>query len=92
LISPRFLEELDGVDPLKLIAGFQGPTLIIHPERDELLPVSHADDYLRAAGSAVKEKVIVPGADHTYTSVAWERQVIACSVEWMARHLAKTGQ
>ena len=89
VVSPRFLETVDGVDPLKAIAAFQGPTLIVHPERDELLPLSHPDDYFRMAGAAVKERVIVAGADHTFASVAWEREVIGRSVDWFARHLAK---
>jgi len=32
--------------------------------------------------------VIVPGADHTFTSVAWEREVIERTVDWFRKHLA----
>jgi len=88
-ISPSFLETIDQVDPLKAIASFQAPTLIIHPEKDEHLPLSHPEDYFQAVGSAIKEKVIVPGADHTFTSVAWEREVIDRTVAWFTTHLLK---
>ena len=89
IVSARLLEGVDGVDPLQAIAAFHGPTLIIHPERDELVPLSHPDDYFRMAGAAIKERVIISGADHTFTSVAWEREVIQRSVDWLVRHLAK---
>jgi len=42
---------------------------------------------LQAAGSVTKEKVIIPGADHTFTSVEWEREVIERTVEWFRKYL-----
>ena len=58
-------------------ALYKGPTLIIHPEKDEAIPVSHARDFFRAAGAEAKELVIIAGADHVYTSIPWEQEVIA---------------
>lgn len=86
-VSLRFLDNIDKVDPLKSIAGFSGPTLIIHPEKDEFLPLHHPEDYYRSAGGATKEKVIIAGADHTFTSIPWEREVITRTVEWFHKHL-----
>lgn len=88
VVSKRFLDDIEKVDPLKSIADFTRPTLIIHPEKDEHLPLSHPEGFFQAAGSAVKEKVIIPGADHTFTSVAWEREVIKRTVKWFSTHLA----
>jgi len=86
-ISPRFLDGLEKVDPLQSISHFTKPVLIIHPEKDAYLPLSHPEDFFRAAGAAIKEKIIIPGADHTFTSVAWERRVIEHTVQWFAQHL-----
>jgi dipeptidyl aminopeptidase/acylaminoacyl peptidase len=86
-ISPRFLDRVHKIDPLKSIARFKRPTLIIHPEMDAYLPLSHPEDFYRAAGSAIKEKVIVAGADHTFTSLAWERDVIERTVAWFQKYL-----
>ncbi len=86
-VSERFLEGLDGVEPLREIARFKGPTLILHPENDEHLPLHHPEDLYRHSAAREKEKVIIPGADHVFTSVAWEREVIAHTVEWFRRHL-----
>jgi uncharacterized protein len=86
-VSPRFLDNVDKIDPLKSIARFKKPTLIIHPEKDGYLPLSHPEDFFQAACSPTKEKVIIPGADHTFTSLAWEREVIDRTVEWFRKYL-----
>ena len=86
-VSPRFLDNIDKIDPLRSIARFTHPTLIIHPEKDAYLPVSHAEDFFQAAASATKEKIIIPGADHSFTSLVWEREVIERTVEWFRQCL-----
>jgi len=86
-ISPRFLDRIDRIQPLKSIARFRGPTLIIHPEKDEFLRLSHPEDYFQAVGAALKKKIVIAGADHTFTSVPWEREVIGQTVKWFERFL-----
>jgi dipeptidyl aminopeptidase/acylaminoacyl peptidase len=86
-VSHRFLDAADRLDPLAGVAAFTGPTLIVHPERDEHLPLTHPADYLRASGAAIKERVIVSCADHTFTSVAWEAEAIGRTVEWFRKNL-----
>jgi len=86
-VSMRFLDAADRLDPLRGVASFTGPTLIVHPERDEYLPLSHPEDYFRSSAANVKDQVIIPGADHTFTSVAWEQEVIRRTVEWFRTHV-----
>jgi uncharacterized protein len=86
-ISARFLKDAAKVDPLRAIRRFRKPTRIIHPGKDETVPLSHAADFLQASGATIKQKVIIPGADHTFTSIAWEAAVIGLTVEWFRRHL-----
>jgi uncharacterized protein len=86
-ISARFLKDAAKVDPLSAIRRFAKPTLIVHPGKDDAVPPSHAADFLQASSAKIKEKVIIPGADHTYTSVAWESDVIARTVDWFRRYL-----
>ncbi len=90
-ISPRFIEDALKVEPTQSLAGFRGPTLIIHPEKDDAVPLSHAEDFFHAGGAKIKEKVTVPGADHVFTSVAWEREVIERTVEWFRKYLLVSG-
>lgn len=82
-ISPRFLAAAHRVKPVAALRRFRGPTLVIHPERDTAVPLSHADDLFRAAGADLKATVVIPGADHTFTSLAWEAQVIGRTVDWL---------
>jgi uncharacterized protein len=86
-VSAQFLSNIRRVDPLRSLARFKRPTLIIHPEKDEYLPLHHPEDFLRASGAAIKEQVIVAGADHTFTSLAWEGEVISRTVDWFQQHL-----
>lgn len=86
-VSSRFLDGLEAADPLKAIRRFAWPTLIVHPGKDELLALDHADDFKRSAGARVKEKVIVPGADHTFTSLDWECSVVGLTVDWFRKYL-----
>jgi uncharacterized protein len=86
-VSVRLLRDAAKVDPVKAIRRFPKPTLIIHPGKDETVPRSHAQDFLRASRATVKEKVIIPGADHTFTSLAWESEVIRRTVGWFRAYL-----
>lgn len=86
-ISPSFLDDALKVQPWPALARFKGPTLIIHPEKDAAVPLSHAEDFYQAAGAATKELEVIPGADHVFSSVPWERLVIARTVEWFRDHL-----
>lgn len=86
-INPRLEEDLLKVEPIRHVARFHGPTLIVHPENDDTVPVSHARDFFQAARSEVKDLVIIPGADHVFTSVPWETEVMARSLDWFRHHL-----
>jgi uncharacterized protein len=87
-VSSRFLDHIEKIQPLKSIGRFNGPTLIIHPEKDEYLSLTHAEDYFQASGASLREKVIVYGADHTFTSIVWESDVIGRTVDWFRRNLS----
>ena len=86
-ISARFLKDAAKADPLGAVRRFKKPTLIIHPGKDGSVPRSHAQDFLKASGGKIKKKIIIPGADHTFTSVAWEREVIGQTVDWFRDYL-----
>jgi len=86
-ISAQFLKDAAKVDPLSAVHRFTRPILIIHPGKDGTVPRSHAADFLQASGAGIKEKVLIPGADHTFTSIAWESAVIGLTVEWFRRYL-----
>jgi uncharacterized protein len=86
-INPRLEEDLLKVEPIRHLARYKGPTLIVHPENDESVPISHARDFFQAAGAEAKELAVITGADHVYSAVPWEQAVIARTVDWFGRHL-----
>jgi hypothetical protein len=86
-ISVRFMDDALKVEPIRHLKQYKGPTLILHPGKDESVPASHARDFYRACGAKTKDLVVIPGADHVFTSLAWEREVITRTVEWFGRYL-----
>jgi dipeptidyl aminopeptidase/acylaminoacyl peptidase len=86
-LHPRLMVDVLNSEPIRHMVRYKGPTLIIHPEWEESVTVSHARDFFHAAGSATKEVAITAGADHVFTAVRWEQEVIARSVQWFGRRL-----
>ena len=58
------LKEEDGFGNARKIAFITKPTLILHAQFDELIPLPEADLLLKNAGAKRKEMIIVPGAGH----------------------------
>jgi hypothetical protein len=58
------LQENDGFENYRKMASITKPTLIIHAQYDELIPLPQADTLLMHSGARKKELVIVPRAGH----------------------------
>jgi len=88
-LGKGFFETMNAFDPLQLIAKSSQPLLVVHGAADESVPPEHADRYEAKAGHGLRrvEKFIVEGADHTYTSLAWESAVIQRSTTWFTETL-----
>jgi dipeptidyl aminopeptidase/acylaminoacyl peptidase len=71
-------------NPLKSIARTNARVLIVHGSEDETVPPKAADDYERALKKAkrVVFKHIVAGANHTFSSLPWETEVLHVTLEW----------
>jgi len=85
----KFIEELPNIKPVERIKNFNGPVLIIHGSKDELVPVDSAHSYYNALkGRDVETRlIIIEDADHTYNSVIWERQVLDYVSDWFCKTL-----
>ncbi len=86
-ISPRLTDDVLKVEPIRHLARFKGPTLIVHGEKDASVAVSHARDFYQAAGADAKEIAIIAGADHYFNSTRWEQETILRTVQWFVGHL-----
>ncbi len=60
--------------------------LVIHGDRDELVPVEQAWEIFHGLG-APKEIHIIEGGDHRFTNEAHRRRAIDLSVAWFQKHL-----
>ena len=63
------------LNPVEVVAGLPpGSLFIVHGEADGLIPVDHARRIAAAAGPAVYDLWIVPGARHDRVSEALPKQ------------------
>ncbi len=58
------ITEADGFRNLDKIGSYMGPTLIIHGQRDRLIPPSNAQKLFDASASADRTLLFLPEADH----------------------------
>lgn len=84
-----FFEDAARLDILGRIHRIQPPVLLVHGSEDAVVPPSHSDDYeaaLRRAGKQVHRHV-VEGADHTFSSLRWEAEVLGMTYSWFKEFL-----
>lgn len=58
------ITESEGFRHIEKIGRFTKPTLIIHAELDQILPLADGKDLYEASGAANKRLLQIPGADH----------------------------
>ncbi len=88
-VGKEFLDDIVRHQPLAAIARTRAPVLLIHGDEDETIPVfaSHAyEAALKKARRAVA-KHIIKGAGHTFSSLAWETELLAISLGWFRCNL-----
>lgn len=76
---------LSKVHPLETIHQFQGNVLLIHGSEDEDTPVENSYQYQSILDKRLQgqcELQIIQGADHTYNSPLWERELQEIIVGW----------
>ncbi|MBE0558772.1 MAG: alpha/beta hydrolase, partial [Proteobacteria bacterium] len=58
------LAEASGPQNLEKIRRVRNPTLVIHAEYDQIIPVAEGKDLYEASGAVEKKFLEIPGADH----------------------------
>jgi hypothetical protein len=89
MIGQHFIDELPNLKPMESIARTNASVLLLHGSKDEAVPPSDTVEYKRAlqkAGQTVVREV-VRGADHTFSGVKWETQVLVQTVAWFQQYL-----
>lgn len=62
------------------------PLLVVHGSLDNVVPPEHADLIYGAAGEP-REKIVIEGADHTFTGYETEWRAITLTAEWLEKVL-----
>lgn len=70
-------EDVDTIGPLKKLSGCQAPLLVLHGERDQLIPASEGRAAFEASGARARDKrlVLIPGRGHndlSFHPLYWE--------------------
>ncbi len=85
-LGKAFLEETKNITIYDKIEKFEGAVLIIHGDKDEVVPVEQAYEYKRVLGDRAYLGII-KGADHTYNTKVWEDEVIDLSIRFLTGSL-----
>ncbi len=99
-ISPDFVREIGPheigagfardslrIKPLEEVAGHSGPVLIVHGTNDQSVPLDDAHRYMEAIPSGQATLRVIEDADHTYSTVALEEEVIGLTRDWLIKQL-----
>jgi hypothetical protein len=88
-LSRKLVEEFMSMKPVAALGSRPLPTLIVSADNDGAVPPVQSDSYLHALQKlGVRcEKATIAKADHVFTSVAWEQEVIERTVKWFATSL-----
>ena len=86
-IGAGFARDSVRIKPLKEIAGHPGPVLVVHGTNDQSVPLGDAHRYMDAIPSANATLRVIEGADHTFSTVALEHEVIGLTRDWLIEHL-----
>jgi dipeptidyl aminopeptidase/acylaminoacyl peptidase len=98
-LSPRFpavvfSDDLaDDVSPLLAVTPDDAPTLLIHGDKDELVPISHSERFAEAMkkSNATCELIVMKGAAHGFPGEQGT-QAEAALLDWFDKYLAATAE
>jgi len=76
LIGKDFIAQLKSIEVWERAKSFERDVLIIHGSRDEAVSIEESKDYQEKCYQGKAALRIVTGADHTFSSYQWEKEVI----------------
>jgi len=77
------------ISPIRFVSPDDPPTLLIHGDADELVPISNSEvlyEALQEAG-VTSDFITIPGGDHGFRNPEHRARAEAAMAEWFSRHL-----
>ncbi len=80
--------------PLLHVSAKTAPTLVIHGDKDELVPIAHSQNIMAAfeKEKVASKLVVVEGAAHGFNAKQNETLVVPAMVKWFEEHLGAAKQ
>jgi hypothetical protein len=85
-LGKEFFQSLSKVSPLESVKEYSGDVLIAHGSNDHDTPLYNAYFYERSLNTRQSGRCkieVIEGADHTFESPTWEKEVIAVTLNWL---------
>lgn len=82
--------QADRFSPIKSVTSDDAPTILIHGDKDDLVPVSHSESIHKVFEEQKVESklMVIPGAGHGFNP-AQQKEVFAAMLDWFDSHLKK---
>jgi uncharacterized protein len=88
-IDESFLEDYKKYDPIKNISKLNIPILIMHGEKDEIIPSEDAKLLYNVCSSKNKELKIIKDADHRYSEVKYKEEILKEIIYFLNKFYSK---
>lgn len=90
-LTPEGRQQLSReISPAYYVSGKLPPTLIIHGDRDDVVPLQQAESFVvkaREAGAPHIQRVVRPGKGHGWGDFWKSSEDISAFADWFDRHL-----
>jgi dipeptidyl aminopeptidase/acylaminoacyl peptidase len=85
------LDKAAGHSPIVHVTADDAPTLLIAGDKDELVPISHSENILKAfkEKGVVADLMVIKGAGHGFQGEDQQRAFTALA-DWFEKHLVET--
>ena len=84
-INVSLLHDLEKINVPEAVKKINCPVLILHGDRDDVVPVEEAHDLYRYL-PGIKELSILDGADHRLSDPALMDRALSETIEWFCKH------
>jgi dipeptidyl aminopeptidase/acylaminoacyl peptidase len=85
-LNVSLLDDVENLDVPKTVRKISSPTLVIHGDEDDTVPVAEGRELFAALGGP-KRLCILPGANHRLTDPAHLQKALAESIDWLTQYL-----